>query len=461
MTEETYDVIVLGGGPGGVAAAVRASQLGGRVGLIEGETLGGFCMNRGCIPFGHMMIASNILGGLPLGKEMGLDVKEVLKDYSALIKRQNGLIDFMRMGVSGTLAKNKIKIIKGKGRIAGSGKIEVDGQTFLFRKLILATGAKWLKPDFPGADLEEVINSDDLLRLEALPKKVLLFGESPWLIEIAQFLNRYGTQVLLATKDKRILSMESQTIASRLRKVLKGEGVEIKTQAEIVAVMKKEDGAHVDLSSKDGAETVVVDRIIHLERAAALKDLGLKTVHLDEEGPYIQVNDRMETRADGVYAVGDVTGDPSGHYSHRASEGGIIAAENAMGKKAFMNPKTMARILFTQPQVACLGLTGKEAKGQGYDVMVGAAPFSVNPFGMIIAENEGIVEVVADKRFGEILGVHILGRNASEMVGQAVLAMQMEGTVEELARASFPHPTLSESFAEAAREALGRPIYLP
>ena len=461
MAEDIYDVVVLGGGAGGAPAAIRAAQLGGHVAIIECENFGGQCMNKGCIPFGHMMVASNILRSLSLGKEMGLTFNVISKDYATLIKRQDELITFMRQGVRSTLKKNGVDIIEGIGRIAGKGKVEVNGKTIFYKNIILATGAKWLQPEFPGGDLEEVVNSDYLLNTKKIPKKALLFGRSPWLIEIAQFLNRFGSQTIMATQDETILSGESKTITSRLRKTLKKEGIGIKTQAEIVAAVKKRDGLHIDLSSKDGRETVIVDNVITLKRAAALKDLGLKSIILDDNSPYLRVNDKMETGIEGVYAIGDLTGPQSQHYSHLAFKKGITAAENAMGKDAAINPRTFTRILFTQPEVACVGLTQKEAKNEGHDVIVGAAPFGMNPYGMILSENEGIVEVVADKKYGEILGAHFIGTAASEMVGQAVLAIQMEATIDELSKVPFPHPTLSESLAEAAADALGKPIYLP
>ena len=461
MTEEIYDVIVLGGGAGGVPAAIRAAQVGGKVAILECEHFGGQCMNRGCIPFGHMMVASNILGSLSLGKNMGLQFSGISKNYATLIKRQDELIAFMREGVRGTLRKNGVEIFEGRGRIAGRGTVEVNGKNLFYKNIILATGAQWLQPEFPGADLEEVVNSDYLLSAETLPKRSLLSGSSPWLIEIAQFLNRFGSQTILATKDETILSDESKTITARLRKVLRNEGIGIKTQAEIVAATKKGDGLHVDINSKDGRETVIVDKVITLERIASLKNIGLKNINLDEDSQYLTVNNKMESTIKGVYAIGDLTGPQSKHYSHLASETGIIAAENAMGHDAAINPKTLTRVLFTQPEIACVGLTPKEAKSEGHVVVVGAAPLSMNPYGMILSENEGIVEVVADKQYGELLGVHFIGTAASEMAGQAVLAIQMEATVEELAKAPFPHPSLSESLAEAARDALGKPIYLP
>jgi dihydrolipoamide dehydrogenase len=459
--EKDYDIIVLGGGAGGVPAAIRTAQLGGSVAIIESKDFGGQCMNRGCIPFGHMMVASNIVGSLSLGKDMGLTFQRATIDYPTLQKRQDELIAFMRQGVTSTLKKNKVEIYEGKGRIMGKGKVTVNSTTLSYKNIILATGAQWQEPTFPGADLEEVVKTDSLLTANILPKRVLLFGASPWLIEIAQFLHRFGSQVILATPEETILSGESKTITTRLRKVLKNEGIDIKTQAEIITATKKKDGLYVDLNTKEGREIVVVDRVITIERAAALKDLGLKSIKLDEDSEYIAVNNKMETGTKGVYAIGDLIGPPSQHYSHLAAATGIIAAENAMGKDAAMNQRTLTRVLFTQPEVACVGLTQKEAKNEGYDVIVGSAPLSMNPFGMILSENEGIVEVVADKKYGEILGVHLIGTAASEMAGQALLAIQMEATLDDLDKTSFPHPTLSESLAEAARDALGKPIYLP
>jgi dihydrolipoamide dehydrogenase len=455
------DVVVIGGGAGGVPTAIRAAQLGGDVAIVESREVGGLCMNRGCVPFGHMMMASDILGLVAFGKKTGLSFEGILKDYSLLKQRQDELIDFMRQGVTSTIKKNNIELIDGKGKVTGKGKVAVNGKTISCKKIILATGATWVKPDFPGGDLEEVINSDDFLNTGKLPKKILLFGRSPWLLEIAQFLNRFDSEVVVATQDKTILPDESKTIRSRLRKVLKNQGLSIKREAKITGASKGKDGLRVDLDSKEGSETVIVDRILYIERTASLKGLGLANVGLDENGEYLEVNDKMETKAEGVYAIGDLTGPQSRHYSHFSSEGGIVAAENAMGLASSMNPMTFTRVLFTQPQVASVGLTPKEAKKAGHDVVVGAAPYGMNPYGMLLAENEGIVEVVGEKKYGEVLGAHFIGSNASEMAGQAILAIQLEATLEDLARTSFPHPTLSESLAEAARDALGRHIYLP
>jgi dihydrolipoamide dehydrogenase len=459
--ENTYDVVVLGGGAGGVPAAIRAAQLGGKVAVIEGRRLGGQCMNLGCIPLGQKMVATHILKNLTLGREMGLSGPDIKIDHAALLTRQEELIGFMRQGVMSTLKKKNVTVIEGRGRITGKGTLEIKGERLSYEKIILATGAEWHKPTFPGADLDGVVNTDLLLTAQKLPQRVLLFGESPWLIEISQFLTSFGSQVTLATPQKGILAGGSKAIVTRFRSVLKDEGIAIKNMAAIEKVAKKNDELMVDVSTKEGHEKVVVDTVVTFDRAAALKDLGLENIDLDEEQPFLEVNEKTETGAESVYAIGDLTAPPEGHYSHRAAAMGIVAAENAMGDSATLNPKIHTRVLFTYPEVASVGLTPKEAKGKGYEVVVGSAPLSMNPLGMILAENEGIVEVVADKTYGEILGVHIIGRNASEMIGQALVAIQLEATFDELAAIPFPHPTFSESLTEAVRDALGNPIYLP
>lgn len=461
MGEETYDVVVLGGGAGGVPAAIRASQLGGKVAILEARDLGGQCMNRGCIPFGHMMVASRILKDFALAKTMGLGIPEVPLSYPALKKRQDDIITFMRQGVRTTLIKNKVKIIEGTGRISGKGAIEVEGKHISCEKIILATGAQWRRTEFPGSELEGVANTDYFMTAESIPQRVLLFGESPWLLEISQFLAGWGSQVLCATPQKRILSRESKAVSTRLNKILKDEGIEIRTQAAIESVTKDKRGLAVGLSAKEGAQEFVVDRIVTLERAAELKGLGLETIGLDAKSSYLAVNEKAETMAAWMYAIGDLTAPPEHHYSHRAAEMGIVAAENAMGGESSLNPRTVTRVLFTHPEVAAVGLTPKEAKAEGHDIMVGAAPLSMNALGMLLAETEGIVEIVADRSYGEILGIHLIGTKVSEMIGEALMAIRMEATVNELAAMPFPHPTLSESLAEAARDALGKAIYLP
>ena len=461
MTEETFDLVVLGGGGGGVPAAIRASQLGGRVCLVESTHLGGLCMNRGCIPFCQMMTASGVLGPLSFANELGLHTREPLKDFGALVRRQQDLISHMTQGVKGLLAKNAVQLLEGRGRVVSKGKVQIGNRIISCNGLILATGAEWVKPGFPGADLDDIVDGDYFLHTNVLPGRVLLYGLSPWTVEVAQFLNRFGSSVVLATPDKRLLADESPSISSRLKKSLIADRITVKTSAGILAARKEADRLEVDLQLKEGVETVAVDKVAILDRRAAIGNLGLRVIGLSENDPFLKVNERMETGVEGVYAIGDLTGPLSRHYSSLASAGGLVAAENAMGVRATINPKTFSRVLYTQPQLASVGLTREDAKKKGYEVLVGSAPYSMNAMGMILSEEEGIVEIVAEKKYGEVLGVHFFGAFATEMAGHGILAIQMEMTLEEVSRIPFPHPTLSESLSEAARDAMGRAIYLP
>ncbi|MBP1741252.1 MAG: dihydrolipoamide dehydrogenase [Deltaproteobacteria bacterium] len=459
--DENYDVIVIGGGAGGVAAAIRAAQLGGKVAVVEGNKLGGLCMNSGCVPFGHMMVASNILADLALAKDMGIACTGISKDLSTLLQRQKELITFMQQGVKTIFGKRKITLVTGKGKLSGAGKVDVNGKTLSANAIILSAGAQWLKPDFAGSDLPQVVNSEYLLTAKELPKRCLLYGGGAWSMKIAQFLNRFGAQVWLVTQEEGLLHNESKSIRLRLAKALQTQGITVITGAKNLALKKKSAGVEAVMAVKDKEETLQVDLVIALDRVAAVKDLGLETVGLDEKAEFLRVNERMETGVKGLYAIGDLTAPEKKHFSHVASSGGLVAAENAMGMNRVFNERTVTRIAFTSPQVACVGLTGKEAKSMGYEVVTGAAPLSMNTLGMITVQTDGLVEIVADKRYGEILGIHIIADSACEMIGQGVLAIQQEMTLEELAQTTFPHPTLSESIAEAARDALGAAIYLP
>ncbi len=461
MPAESYDVLVLGGGAGGVAAAIRSSQLNATVAVVEESKLGGFCMNSGCVPFGHMMAASRILRDLALAKDMGILCSSVSKDAATLLNRQKDLVAFMQQGVKTIFGKRKITLIGGGGKLRGPGRVEVGGKTLSAKSVILAAGAKWIKPDFEGNDFPEVVDSGYLLAAKDLPKQCLVYGGGPWSIEIAQYLNCFGSQVWVVTQEESLLQNESKAIRSRLAKALQGQGITIITGAKDLALKKKSAGLEAVMIVKDREQTLKVDVVIAGRRSAAVKDLGLESVGLDEKAEFIRVNERMETRVKGLYAIGDLTGPEKKHYSHLASSAGLVAAENAMGLNRVFDERAAARIAFTSPQVASVGLTGKEAKRMGYEAVTGSAPLSMNTLGMMTAQVDGLVEVVADKRYGEILGVHIIGDSACEMIGQAVLAIQQEMTLEELARTTFPHPTLSESIAEAARDALGHPIYLP
>ncbi len=461
MAERHFDVLVLGGGAGGVAAAVRAAQLGGHVAVVEPRFLGGFCVNRGCIPFGFTLAATRILGDLILGRAMGIRCSHRALDDARHSQKRAELISFLRQGIATLLKRHNIALIPGSGRLRQPGKVAVGGEVCSGSKIILATGAGRFKPEIDGLDSGAVSSSDILLTGKKRPASCLLLGDNPKIIELAQILQRLGSQVWLATGERSLLPDESKAIRTRLTKALRKEGINVLTRSRVLSADRTHEGLQCVLRVKDREQRLAVDRLIRLQRDTGLAELGLGAVGLQANRGVVEVNERMETGVDGIYAIGDLTAPEDRRYSHLASAGGIVAAENAMGRERRFDRRTASRVAFTQPQVACVGLTEPEARKMGYEAVTGTAPLAMNPFGMLSGQSEGIVEVVANRQNGEIVGIHILGESAGEMAAQAILAIQLEATLEDLTRTTFPHPTLSESLAEAARVCLGRPIYLP
>ncbi len=456
-----FDVAVVGGGPGGVTAAVRASQLGAKVALIEEKNLGGACMNKACIPFAHMMRAASLFSQMADASKLGIKCHKIAHDFKALSGAREELVGFLRAGLESLLKKNKIEVIRGKASILNAQLIGVEGASISAGRLILATGAEWAPPPSLLKGRDKVVSTDDLLKASRLPKSCLILAESPPLITVAQILSQLGAKVTIVTKGKSILPEEDRAIRSRLTKALQRQGLQILTGKSLIALDEKKGGSRAIIGRETAEHSIEVEMVVGGERISALQGLGLEAIGLDEGAWPLKVNDQMETEAAGIYAVGDLVNPPELHYSHLATAQGLVAAENAMGISSTYEPRLAARVVFTRPQAACVGLTAAQAKKKGYDVVVGAAPLSMNPLGMIMDQQEGLVELVAEREYGEILGIHIVAEHAAEMAALSVALLKMEATLEELSNIPLPHPTLGESVCEAAREALGRPILIP
>ena len=455
-----FDVIVIGGGPGGVASAVRVSQLGGKVCLVEKADLGGICMNRGCIPYSHMMMAVSLKKKIStLGRDMGIKTREVKIELSTLIKRQSRIISSLRASLKKLLMSKKVEVLKGRAKIIVPGRIQVNGNTLSCKKIIIATGSRWDRPESLKDIAGKILNSDHILNLKEIKGSFLISGSSPFAMEIAQYLKSNGGEVYLITEQKRLLEKESKAICSRISKLLKEQGIKIITGQKISSC--KWDKGRYRVSLNGIGDTVVVDHMVFMKRVPNLEGVMIDGLLLDESNTYIRVNERMETSIEGIYAVGDVGSPEEMHFSHLASAGGIVAAENSMGIDSHINLKLIPRVIYTYPQLAFIGLTKQEAKEKGFQVITGSAPLSMNPYGMILAQDYGHIEVVADKRYGEIMGIHMIGDGVCELAGQGVLAIQMEATLRELFSTAFPHPSLSESIIEAMRQCSGEAIFLP
>lgn len=451
---QNFDIIVIGGGPAGVAAAIRGVQLGATVCLVENKYWGGFCLNRACVPTKLFTTTLERAKTVQTASKLGFPNAAATLNPTALFKLKDELVNYFSMGTKGLIKAKKVTPIQGRGRLAGAGRVAVDEKSYQAKAIIIATGADWVRPAFPGSELEGVINSSQFLKEGRIPPRTLILGGSAWAVELGQFLDACGGQVMLAVREQGILTHFDQEIGQRLRSILKSSSITIHNSCSIVSLAKDRGGLKTILSVKKKEEAHLFDRIIYLERSPALDGLGLETVGLSD----LTTNDQLATKVPGIWAVGDAVGRIP-FQSHSASAMGIIAAENALGATISFNGNIVPRVAFTSPQAASVGLTEDEAEEAGYDVVTGAASMGASPMAMIQDATNGVVKVVGEKKYGELLGVHVLAPFATEIIGTAALAIRMEATLDDLARTVLPHPTIAESLADAARDALDWAIY--
>ena len=453
---DNFDLIVIGGGPGGVAAAIRGVQLGAKVALVEGTHWGGFCLNRACVPTKLFSATVDRTKAIQTAVKMGFSKAEAAVDPAAVFKMKDELVGYFSMGTEGLVKAKGVTPIKGKGRLAGPGRVAVGETVYPAKAVIVAVGAQWVRPSFPGADLEGVVNSSEFLEEGKIPARSLILGAGSWAMELAQFLGVCGSQVVVAARERGLLPGFDQEIGQRLRGALKNDPLTILNSCQVVSIAAGKDGLSAVLSVKGKEETRQFDRVIYFDRQPALSGLGLDTVGLEDLG----VDEHLATKAPGLWAVGDAVGKQP-FLSHCSSAMGIVAAENALGAKRIFNPDIVPRVAYTNPQAASVGLSEDQAEEAGYEVLAGTAAIAASPMAMIQGVSSGVVKVVGEKKYGELLGVHIAAPFATEIIGAAALAIQMEATLEDLARAALPHPTIAESLSDAAREALGWAIYIP
>jgi dihydrolipoamide dehydrogenase len=454
-----YDVVVIGGGPGGYAAAIRVSQLRGKVALVEAAEMGGTCVNRGCIPSKVWLRAAQLLHLIRNGHELGIKTEGQTVDLQAVVERKNGVANDIRMGMEGLLTNNRVELVRGRATLKGPREVQVNGSTLQTKKTIIATGSVLRIPDVPGIE-EAAMTTDQALNITSLPSSLLIWGAAgPIEVEIASWLNTLGCKVFLAFEGRRILPREDGDTGQRLGQALREQGIELLPRLTLQRVDRQGTEFAAVLSGVE-ERRVEVERVLVSARKANTGGLELEQagVRQDEEG-FIRVNDRLETTASGVYAVGDVTG--GWMMSHASSSMAVVAAENAMGKDRTFPFHLVPRGLWTIPEVGAVGLSEEEAEARGLEVDVGDFPYAINGLAMARGEMTGAVKVISDGRYGEILGVHIVGGHATELVGEAVMAMQLEARVQDLAYSIRVHPTFSESVVDAARDVGNWALYLP
>ncbi len=453
-----YDVIVIGGGPGGYAAGIRASQLGGKVALVEAAEIGGTCVNRGCMPTKVWLRAANLLHWIHRADEFGIKTSAEEIDLQSLVARRNGISSDTRMGMEGILKNNGLEIIRGLAALKSPREVDVDGTMFEAKKIILATGSCLDIPEIPGLE-EAALTTDQVLEMTKVPSSVLIYGSGPIELEMATLLKAFACKVYLVPGPDGLLPREDRTPRQWVTKGLKQQGVELLRRFTLESVQKSKGQYRANLSGPED-RTLNVERVLVSSRKPNIANMGLEKigVRLNENGG-IRVNKMLETSVEGIFAIGDATG--GWMLAHASSSMGVTAAENAMGKKSNFAFHLIPRGIWTVPEVGAVGITEKEAKKKGIDLKIGDFPYSIDGLAMARNEMEGSVKIISDARYGEILGVHIVGACATELIGEAVLAMQLEATVQELAMSIRVHPTFSESVVDSARDALNWALYLP
>ncbi len=460
------DVAIVGAGPGGYVAAIRAAQLGLRVILIEKDELGGTCLNKGCIPTKAMLASTHLFSALRRGEEFGISVGEVKADVARMVQRKDRVVSTLVKGVEYLLKSNQVEVIKGTAHLGAVGLVEVKDEEGSLRtveaeKVILATGS--LPALIPGVtvDGQRIMTSDEALNLQELPEEILIVGASVVGVEFATIFNQLGSKVTLVEMLPRIVMTEDDEIADLLAKHLKRNGVDLLVGYRVDKVSPPGNGPiAISVSSRDEVRELKADTVlIAIGRKPNTTGLNLEAVGVETENGFIKVNEQMETNVQGIYAIGDVVGGLL--LAHVASAEGIVAAENAAGMESTIDYLAVPSCIFTSPEIAHVGPTEKEARERGHEVKVGKFPFTASGKALAEGEREGLIKVVVDKTYDEILGVHIMGPSASTIIAEAALAMKLEATPKEIYETIHAHPTLNEVLMEAALDVDGLAIHLP
>jgi len=458
-----YDVIVLGSGPGGYPAAIRASQLGKKVAIVERESLGGICLNWGCIPTKALLKSAQVFEYAKHAASYGLTITDPKADFPGVIQRSRGVADKMSKGIQFLMKKNKIDVIMGTGKLVAANKLEVtaaDGskQTVEAKNIILATGGRARQLPTMPIDGKKIIGYREAMSITTQPKTMIVCGSGAIGSEFAYFYNSLGTKVTIVEFMPRIVPVEDEDISKEMEKQFKKQGVTIMTNSEVTKVDTSGEGVKATVKTADGEVTLEADILLSAVGVVAnIENVGLEALGVKIEKGKIIVDANQQTSVAGLYAIGDCT--PGQALAHVATKEGINAAEHLSGHKPEpLDYNNIPGCTYTSPEIASVGYTEKAAKDAGYEIKVGKFPFVASGKATAAGATEGFVKVIFDAKYGEFLGCHMIGMNVTEIIAEAVVARKLETTGHEILNAVHPHPTMSEGLKEATAVAYGEAI---
>ncbi len=465
MNQHTFDLVVIGSGPGGYVAAIRASQLGLKTACIERDRLGGVCLNWGCIPSKALLKNAEYMNFLKHADDYGFGIKDIQIDFPKVIARSRGVADKMSNGVQFLFKKYKVTLVKGSATMKNSTTIEVKDEkgivtdTVTAKNIIIATGAR--PRQIPGIDVDRefILTSTEAMLQQKIPKSMIIMGGGAIGIEFAYFYNAYGAKVTILEMQDRILPVEDIDISKELRKTFEKEGMSIMTECKVLSAKKKGKGVEVIVEKKDGTkETLTADLALNaIGVQGNIENTGVEEAGITVERGMIKINKYCQTNIPNVYAIGDIAGAP--WLAHKASAEGIVAAEHIAGHHTDgVDYKNIPGCTYCQPQVASIGLTEAKAKEEGHEVKVGKFPFQANGKAHGIGKPGGFVKLVFDAKYGELLGAHLIGQDVTELIGELGLARSLEATGPAIFKTIHAHPTLSEAVMEAAAVAFGEAV---
>lgn len=466
MAENEFDVVIVGSGPGGYVAAIKAGQMGMKTACVEVGELGGVCNNVGCIPTKAMLESAKHAREITNLTDFGVSVGNIKLDIGVAAKRSKKVADMGARGIAYLFKKNGVEWVKGWGRLAGGGKIVValnDGKERILqaKNIIIATGSRAKDLPILRIDRNLVWSSDEAVFPKAAPASLGIVGAGAVGMEFADVYNSFGTKVTIIEAMDRLLPLEDKDVSPVVEKAYKKRGIEVLTAARLEKAEVGAASVKLSVKAKDGKlKTIEVEKVlVAVGRAPIINDIGLEEAGVAVERGFIVTNEKLQTNVPGVYAIGDVTKPPQ--WAHKASHEGIAAIEVIAGKlDVHLDYGNMPGVTYCHPEVASVGLTEQAALEKGFDIETGTFPWSANGRARGIGDTEGFIKVVRDKRYSELLGAHIVGPGASELIGQFVVGRHLETTVDEMARAVYAHPTLSDAVPEALLAALGRAIHI-